>query len=288
MDFPPMDHAPMESAVIFPRVLPATRVSPATRMSMATRLLATRLLATGLLLAGLTGIMAAAPGPALAEDLQITHVTSDQFPVLKTKVFNSNFGLYGAAGNAVMRSRYGADNAANGDRVFVYGYQLDLAAAYNVIGTPGVTAVTLDLPKMPDLATTPKLPAGAKFYVITEEGGANKAIDLQSASSDGTKITFTFATPVRPGKTSGTGDHSLWFGLVTSTVAKRGDVLLSTLAEAKAASQIPVNPQPSPQTAASQNQSGNATSIAQPTPVDPTATPPLNVFLPIADTAVVK
>jgi hypothetical protein len=82
------------------------------------------------------------------------------------------------------------------------------------------------------------------------------------------------------GPTSGgSGDHSLWFGLVSTVVASRGDVLLTTLPEPKIAAQVPTNPQPSPDTAAVQNPSP-ILSIAEPKPIDPTATPPLTVFVP--------
>jgi hypothetical protein len=238
-----------------------------------------------LLLSGLATAIAAGPTIAAAEDLPITQVPADKFPVLKTKVFNSNFGLYGAAGNAVIRSHYSTDESTDGQRVFIYSYQLDLTAAYDVIGHPGVSAVTLDLPKMPDLNTSPKLPSGAKVYVITETGSANKGIDVQSASADNGKITFTFATPIHAGKKSGTGTHSQWFGLVSTTVASRGDAILTTLPLPKTNATVPINPQPSPQTATTQNPTTEL-SIAEPKPVDPTVTPPLNVFVPVTPPAV--
>jgi len=242
------------------------------RFSTRTRLLA-------LLLSGVVTAIIAAPSIAAAEDLPITQVPADKFPLLKTKVFNSNFGLYGAAGNAVIRSRYSTDESTDGNRIYIYGYQLDLTAAYDVIGHPGVSAVTLDLPKLPDFDTSPKLPSGAKVYVITE-GGANKGIDVQSVSTDNTKITFTFATPIRPGKKSGSGTHSQWFGLVSTTVASRGDAILTTLPLPKTNATVPINPQPSPETATTQNPT-TTLSIAEPKPIDPTVTPPLNVFVPV-------
>lgn len=221
--------------------------------------------------------------PAMAEDLTpltITRVTPQQFPALKTKFFNSNFGLYGAAGNAVMRSRYGTDDGTDGERIFVYGYQLDLTATYDVIGHPGVTAVTLDIAKVPALATSPKLPDGTRLYVISES--SDKAIGLKSAGIENGKLVFTFAKPLHAGPTSGgSGDHSLWFGLISTVAASRGDVLLTTLPVPKIAAQVPANPQPSPDAAAAQNPVPTL-SIAEPKPVDPTVTPPLSVFVPVA------
>lgn len=222
---------------------------------------------------------------ALAQDadLTITRLPEDQFPILKTKGLNANFGLYGAAGNAVLRSRYGTDTNPAGEKIYVYGYQLDLKDAYDVLGHPGVTAVTLDLPKLPVLATSPKVPDGAKVYVLTETGGTGApGIDVQSVSADQGKLTFTFAAPVHAGPTPGTGAHSLWFGFVTTTAAQQGPAELATLAH-PASLQPPVNPQPSPDIAANQAAASKKTgeSIAQPKPVDPTATPPLTLFLPL-------
>jgi hypothetical protein len=217
-------------------------------------------------------------------DLTITRLTEDQFPTLKTKATNSNFALYGAAGNAVLRSRYGTDADASGNKIYVYGYQLDLKSAYDVLGYPGVTAITLDLPKMPPLVTAPKVSKEAKVYVLTETGSSgDHGIDVQSVTANDGKITFTFAAPVTAGKTPGTGAHSLWFGLISTTAATQGQVNVETLAPAKA-SQPPVNPQPSPQVATSQAAANQKTgqSIAQPEPIDPTKIPPLTLFIPAA------
>src|SRR6185369_4988751 len=80
---------------------------------------------------------------AADSDLPLTHLAGDQFPALKSKAFNSNFALDGAAGNAVMRSRYSSDTGADGEKVIIYGYQLDLKNTYALSGKPGAAAVTL-------------------------------------------------------------------------------------------------------------------------------------------------
>lgn len=195
---------------------------------------------------------------AATTDLPISHIAADKFPDLKTKVFYSNFALTDAAGNAVMRSRYGTDNSGPGDKVYVYGYQLDLKESYGVTGSPAVRAITLDLPVVPELVTAPKVSDEAKVYVIDGKTG-DGGIDVQSAALVDGKLVFTFATPVKAGKGPGNGQHSLWFGLISSARAKHGQVILST---------APVD----------------AKKAVTPTskPADPLT---LQVFLPVPDTA---
>jgi hypothetical protein len=173
------------------------------------------------------------PANADTTDLPITHIEADKFPLLKTKISNSNFALDGAAGNAVMRSRYGTQTNAAGEKTYVFGYQLELAATYGVSGTAGITAVTLDLAAVPPLVTAASLPDGAKIYVIDEADTAKAGIKVQSAALVDGKMVFTFAAPVKAGKAPGDGQHSVWFGLVTSFHAKHGTVTLTPMPAAQ-------------------------------------------------------
>lgn len=191
-------------------------------------------------------------------DLPISHIAADKFPALKTKVYYSNFALTDASGNAVMRSRYGTDKTAAGDKIFVYGYQLDLTNSYGVTGHPAVRAITLDLPAVPELVSAPQVSPDAKVYVIDGKAG-DGGIDVQSAALVDGKLVFTFASPVKAGKGPGDGQHSLWFGLISSARAKHGQVILGAApTDAK--------------------KSGNAASK----PAEPQT---LLVFLPVPDSA---
>jgi hypothetical protein len=198
--------------------------------------------------------LAAAFTAAAAGDVPLAHIAADQFPDLKTKAFNGNFALEGAAGNAVIRSRYGGDDGGDGEKIYVMGYQVDLTNAYEVAGEAGVSAVSFDLAKAPAIVTWPKIPGDVKFYVIDETGG-DKAIPLTSASLDGGKITFTFATPVTAGKTPGTGTHSQWFGFVTSTKPGRGQATVTAAGQT-------VKPPATPSTAAGGKPADNQTATA--------------------------
>lgn len=219
----------------------------------------------------LTGAAAFHPAPAAADALTLTHLAPDQFPETKAKSFNSNFTLDGAAGNAVIRSRYSNADGADGEKIYVFSYQLDLKAAYEISGPAGINAVTLDLPKAPDFATWPKLPDGARLYVVNETGD-DPGVDLSGATLEGGKLTFTFATPVRAGKTPGTGTHSLWFGLVSTTKPGRGKALMTTLA---AASPPPASPSTAAGGKPADNQTGNT-----PAALDQAD---INVFVPLGD-----
>src|SRR5262249_2287130 len=131
----------------------------------------------------------------------------------------------------------------------------DLKAAYEVSGESGVKSVTMDLPKAPDLATSPKLPDGTKFYVIDEDGD-NKGVDIAAATLDGGKVTVTFASPVLAGAKPGTGNHSLWFGLITTTQPGRGNIQVTTLGQS-------LKPPAAPSTAAGGKPADNQTGSGQ-------------------------
>lgn len=216
-----------------------------------------------------TGNFAAAR--AAEQALAVTHIPADQFPTLKIKAFNSNFALDGASGNAVMRSRYSGDDGSDGEKIYIFGYQLDLKAAY---GQNGVTAVTLDLPKAPAFAQSPKLPDGTQVYVISDSG-SDGGIDIAAAALVDGKLTVTFAAPVRAGKTPGSGDHSLWFGLISTLKAARGTVSLATLGQS-------APPPAAPSLAAGGKPAGNQQ------PGSPaaagSAAPGIDVFLPVGET----
>ncbi|HVI88272.1 MAG TPA: hypothetical protein VM659_08220 [Dongiaceae bacterium] len=206
-----------------------------------------------------------------AETLPLAHIPGDQMPDLKNKAFNSNFALAGAAGNAVIRSRYGNDVGGDGQKIYVFGYQVDLKDAYEVAGQAGVSAITLDLPKAPDITSWPKLPGAVKFYVIDEDG-SDGGVKLTAATIEGNKITFSFATPVTAGKTPGTGNHSQWFGFITSTRPGRGAVEVTTAGQT-------VKPPASPSTVAggkpADNQTGSDAIAGD--------APEIDVFMPVGD-----
>ncbi|HVJ42308.1 MAG TPA: hypothetical protein VM639_12465 [Dongiaceae bacterium] len=208
------------------------RMLTAAALTVAAAMIAAAVIAGAGVLVG-AGVLA--PARAADDALTVTHITADQFPILKTKASSSNFALDGAAGNAVMRSRYGTDDGTDGAKIYIFGYQLDLKAAYAVSGQNGVTAVTLDLPQAPAFATSPKLPDGTKLYVISEADG----IDIASAALADGKLTFTFAAPVKPGKTPGSGDHSLWFGLISTQKPARGNLSLTTLGQSAQPPAVP-------------------------------------------------
>ncbi len=176
---------------------------------------------------GAAAFAASATVSADSTELPITHIAAGKFPALKTKTSNANFALDGAAGNAVMRSRYGTESSPTNEKTYVFGYQLELKATYGVNGTPGVTAVTLDLPTPPPLVTAKALPEDTRIYVIDEASDADGGVDLRSAALVDGKIVFTFTAPVKAGKKPGDGQHSLWFGLVTSFRAKHGQMALA-------------------------------------------------------------
>jgi hypothetical protein len=185
--------------------------------------------ATSLAIASTTGL------PAFADtiDLPITHIEPGRFPLLKTKASNSNFALDGAAGNAVMRWRYGTETDAKGDKTYVFGYQLELKATYGVNGPAGITSATLDLPAVPPLVAAASLPDGTKVYAADEDGGEKAGVNLHSAALVDGKMVFTFAAPVKAGKAPGDGQHSVWFGLVTTFHAHRGTVTLTPMPTAQ-------------------------------------------------------
>ncbi|HTI44847.1 MAG TPA: hypothetical protein VL462_00615 [Candidatus Nitrosotalea sp.] len=207
----------------------------------------------------------------LAEPLPLAHIPDGQMPDLKSKAFNGNFALEGAAGNAVIRSRYGNDVGGDGQKIYVFGYQVDLTNAYEVNGAAGISAITLDLPKAAEIVAWPKLPGQVKFYVIDEDG-SNKGVPLTAAEINGDKITFRFATPVSAGKTPGSGEHSQWFGFVSATRPGNGPV------EVSPAGQI-VKPPAAPSTAAGGKPADNQNGTAAVTSDAPTIT----VLLPLGD-----
>lgn len=217
---------------------------------------------------------------AAAIDLPLVHIAADLFPDLKSKSLNSNFALDGAAGNAVMRSRYASDISSDGKQVIIFGYQVDLTATYVIAGHPGVSAVTLDLPQPPMLMASANL-SNAKLYIVDEDG-AHPGIGIQSVDIDGGKMTFTFTTPLRAGTGPGNGDHSLWFGLVTNIRGKRGQISLSTLPVSQAAQQPPVKTATAKISTA---QAATPPDKQKPAaaPVD-LANPKLEAYLPLADT----
>ena len=206
-----------------------------------------------------------------AETQQLAHIPDAQLPELKNKAFNGNFALAGAAGNAVLRSRYGNDDGADGQKIYVFAYQVDLKAVYEVSGPAGISAITLDLPKAPAITTWPKLPGAVKFYVVDEDG-SDKGVAVATAAIDGNKITFTFATPVNAGKTPGAGDHSQWFGFVTSTRPGRGPAEVITAGQT-------VKPPAAPSTAAGGKPADNQTGSAAMT----SDAPSIDVFVPLGD-----
>jgi|GEM_PF-6291327 len=206
-----------------------------------------------------------------AEPLPLAHIPGDQMPELKNKAFNGNFSLEGAAGNAVIRSRYGNDVGGDGQKIYVLGYQVDLTNAYEVNGAAGISAITLDLPKAAEIVSWPKLPGQVKFYVIDEDG-SDQGVKLTAAEINGDKITFRFATPVNAGKTPGSGEHSQWFGFVTATRPGNGPVEVTPAGQT-------VKPPAAPSTAAGGKPADNQTSTAAVTSDAPTIT----IFLPVGD-----
>ncbi|HVJ36022.1 MAG TPA: hypothetical protein VND94_23155 [Terriglobia bacterium] len=209
---------------------------------------------------------------AAEQALAVTHIPADQFPTLKTKVFNSNFALDGASGNAVMRSRYSNDDGSDGEKIYIFGYQLDLTAAY---GQNGVTAVTLDLAKAPAFAQSPKLPDGTQVYVVNDSGG-DGGIDIAAAAIVDGKLTFTFTAPVRAGKTPGSGDHSLWFGLISTLKAAHGTVSLTTLGQGA--------PPPAAPSLAAGGKPADNQQPGSSAATDSAAGPGIDVFLPVGET----
>ncbi|HWT96191.1 MAG TPA: hypothetical protein VN229_01205 [Terriglobales bacterium] len=223
------------------------------------------------LIGGMSMGFAIGPSTALAEPLPLAHIPGDQMPDLKNKAFNGNFALEGAAGNAVIRSRYGNDVGGDGQKIYVFGYQVDLTNAYEVNGAAGVSAITLDLPKATAIVAWPKLPGQVKFYVIDEDG-SDQGVKLTAAEINGDKITFRFATPVNAGKTPGSGEHSQWFGFVSATRPGNGPV------EVIPAGQI-VKPPAAPSTAAGGKPADNQTGTSDIAGDAPTIT----IFVPVGD-----
>ena len=110
-----------------------------------------------------------------------------------------------------------------------------------------------------------------KFYVIDEDG-SDGGVKLTAATIEGNKITFSFATPVTAGKTPGTGNHSQWFGFITSTRPGRGAVEVVTAGQT-------VKPPAAPSTLAGGKPADNQTGSDAVT----SDAPEIDVFMPVGD-----
>jgi len=94
-------------------------------------------------------------------------------------------------------------------RLYVYEYRLDLREA---VGTNGIATLTVDVGPNARLDFDGD---GSKDDVFVTTKGNLGNVGLLSAVRSGSRVIFTFLTPVAGGSAPGKGDSSFFFGLVS-------------------------------------------------------------------------
>jgi hypothetical protein len=100
--------------------------------------------------------------------------------------------------------------------LFAYEYRLDLRNAVGLTAISCVDQISFDFDPVVSTLDYNADQKPDQVFVVT--GGGIGTIGIASANKSGNKITFKFTAPVCGGGSSGKGDSSFFWGLVSKTV----------------------------------------------------------------------